>query len=182
MSAGIALYRRGARPALLLVRETRGAGAGTWGIPKGAIDAGEDAARAARRELREETGLVVRGPLAELGAVDHAVPHGRTLVFAAAASSGARPRPGYPEVDRAEFVELGRARRLVHPEQRALFDGLAELLRRDLPGRGDGGRGRRGRRDLDVEIEDYLAGGRAPGGEYPRPTGRSKIRGRSRRR
>lgn len=32
-------------------------GAGTWGLPGGAIESGEDPAAAARRELEEETGL-----------------------------------------------------------------------------------------------------------------------------
>ena len=47
----------------------RGKDAGAWTIPKGGIDEGEDAMACALRELREETGLVVEGPLVELPAI-----------------------------------------------------------------------------------------------------------------
>ncbi len=128
--AGILVYRARPELAVLLVRETRGAGRGTWGIPKGGVDPGEGAEHAARRETREETSVVVRGRLTDLGVVEHAYPggRGRTRVFVAAAPAGAAPRPALPEVDRAEFVELGAAWRLMHPEQRALLDRLLVLL------------------------------------------------------
>lgn len=128
-SAGILVYRARPELAVLLVRETRGAGRGTWGIPKGGLERGESAEHAARRETREETSVVVRGRLADLGVVNHAYPGGRgqTRVFAAAAPAGADPLPSLPEVDRAAFVELGSAWRIIHPEQRALLDRLLVL-------------------------------------------------------
>ena len=129
-SAGILVYRARPELAVLLVRETRGAGRGTWGIPKGGVEPGEDAERAARRETREETSVVVRGRLDDLGVVEHAYPggRGRTRVFAAVAPAGAAPLPTLPEVDRAEFIELGAAWRLMHPEQRMILDRLLVLL------------------------------------------------------
>ncbi len=42
---------------VLLVERGGGPGAGLWSLPGGRIEAGETAAAAARREVREETGL-----------------------------------------------------------------------------------------------------------------------------
>src|SRR5260370_30620369 len=41
---------------------------GSWSIPKGLYQDGEDALVAAKREFREETGFVPVGPFIELGA------------------------------------------------------------------------------------------------------------------
>jgi 8-oxo-dGTP pyrophosphatase MutT (NUDIX family) len=40
---------------------------GSWSIPKGEYNEAEDALAAAKRELREETGVVVAGEFLELG-------------------------------------------------------------------------------------------------------------------
>ena len=44
--------------AVLLVERDRGPSAGMWSLPGGSIEVGETAEDAARREVREETGLI----------------------------------------------------------------------------------------------------------------------------
>ncbi|MBE1563281.1 NUDIX hydrolase [Nonomuraea africana] len=62
---------------LLLIRRGHPPGEGLWSIPGGRVEAGESDAAAVRREVLEETGLVVTvGALA--GAVERAGP-GRTV-------------------------------------------------------------------------------------------------------
>lgn len=60
-AVGLLVIRRGA---LLLGRRTGGSDPGTWGVPGGKIDYGEDLFAAATRELLEEAGsdLVVTRP------------------------------------------------------------------------------------------------------------------------
>lgn len=60
---------------LLLVRRGHPPGEGLWSLPGGRVEAGETDAAAVRREVREETGLLVEdGPL--VGAVDRPAPGG----------------------------------------------------------------------------------------------------------
>ncbi|GAB0119770.1 NUDIX hydrolase [Acidisoma sp. 7E03] len=54
---------------VLLIRRGRAPMLGAWGLPGGGQELGETAEEAARRELREETGLTV-GPLVLAGTVD----------------------------------------------------------------------------------------------------------------
>jgi predicted NUDIX family NTP pyrophosphohydrolase len=99
-----------------------------WGIPKGAPDPGEELEAAARRETREETGLDITGPLVDLGHVDYTRSKKRVHAFAAAAPADAHPRCASWEVDKAEFIEITRARRVIHPDQAALLDRLERHL------------------------------------------------------
>ncbi len=99
-----------------------------WGIPKGAPDPGEELEAAARRETLEETGLDISGPLVDLGHVDYTRSKKRVHAYAAKAPEGARPRCASWEVDKVEFIEITRARRVIHPDQAALLDRLLRHL------------------------------------------------------
>jgi len=99
-----------------------------WGIPKGAPDTDEALEQTARRETLEETGVEVAGPLTDLGHVDYTRSKKRVHAFAAAAPEGAAPRCASWEVDKAEFIEITRARRIIHPDQAALLDRLQHHL------------------------------------------------------
>ena len=99
-----------------------------WGIPKGAPDPDEELEATARRETREETGLDITDPLTDLGYVDYTRSKKRVHAFAARAPHGATPRCASWEVDKVEFIEITRARRIIHPDQAALLDRLVRHL------------------------------------------------------
>jgi predicted NUDIX family NTP pyrophosphohydrolase len=99
-----------------------------WGIPKGAPDPNEALEQTARRETLEETGLSVAGPLVDLGHVDYTRSKKRVHAFAGPAPADAAPRCASWEVDKAEFIEITRARRIIHPDQAALLDRLQRHL------------------------------------------------------
>lgn len=112
--------------------------AGAWSIPKGLLEAGEDPLAAARREFSEELGHPApAGPFVELGAVK--LKSGKQVTaFAARGELDPAtirsneldleypPRSGkllrIPEVDRAEWCALERARLAVNPAQWPLVE------------------------------------------------------------
>jgi predicted NUDIX family NTP pyrophosphohydrolase len=99
-----------------------------WGIPKGAPDPDEALEATARRETLEETGLEIVCPLHDLGWVDYSRSKKRVHAYAALAPDGAAPRCASWEVDKVEFIEITRARRVIHPDQAALLDRLEQFL------------------------------------------------------
>jgi predicted NUDIX family NTP pyrophosphohydrolase len=139
---------REAQPEVLLVHPGgpffRRKDAGVWSIPKGECAADEDPRACARREFEEELGRPVPSShLIDLGEVRQA---GGKLVTAWAAEGDLDaaaiqsnsfaiewpPRSGqlqeFPEVDRAEWFSLERAREKILPAQQPLLDRLAEAL------------------------------------------------------
>ena len=148
VSAGILLYRRrGSGLEVLLAHPGgpfwRGRDAGAWTIPKGLVAPGEALLDAARRELREETGLVPDGPFLPLGSVRQKA--GKT-VHAWACEGDADPatvtsntttiewprgsgrRITYPEVDRCGWFALEVAREKLNPAQSELLGRLEAAL------------------------------------------------------
>jgi 8-oxo-dGTP diphosphatase len=67
---------------------------GEWSIPGGVLEAGESLAEGVMRELREETGLVVR-VLDLIEALDRILPEAPERPPLAVRPEGARPRPRY---------------------------------------------------------------------------------------
>lgn len=106
---------------------------GAWSLPKGVLEAGEDALAAAKREFHEETGAPVpEGRCVALG--EAKLKSGKVVVaFATFGEFDVAtlrsneidveypPRSGktirIPEVDRAEWADLERAKVLVNPGQ-----------------------------------------------------------------
>jgi predicted NUDIX family NTP pyrophosphohydrolase len=148
-SAGILLYRRRpGTPEVLLVHPGGPYWArkddGAWTIPKGEIGEAEDPLAAARRELLEETGLDLDGEFVALTPVRQRsgkLVHAWALegdCDAAAVKSNTfpmewPPRSGrmqdFPEVDRAEWFTLPRARVKILAGQAPLLDELEAMLR-----------------------------------------------------
>src|SRR5688572_21109618 len=130
LSSGTVLYRMvdGAVEVLLVHPAGNYNRRAPWGIPKGAPDPDETLEATARRETLEETGLAIDGPLVDLGHVDYTRSKKRVHGFAGKAPDGAAPRCASWEVDKAEFIEITRARRIIHPDQAALLDRLLQHL------------------------------------------------------
>ena len=128
-SSGTVLYRR--TPEGIEVLLVHPAGnynrRAPWGIPKGQPDPGEDLEATARRETMEETGIIA-GALVPLGFVDYTRSRKRVHGYAGEAPADAAPRCASWEVDKAEFIELSRARRIIHPDQAAFLDRLVRHL------------------------------------------------------
>ncbi len=119
---------------------------GSWSIPRGEYDEGEDALAAAVREFREETGGQVEGEVRSLGQITQS--NRKTVrVWAVEGDFDPSmlksnlceiewpPKSGrkqlIPEVDRAEWFSLQEARRKILPAQGPFLDRLELALKRD---------------------------------------------------
>ena len=147
-SAGLLMYRkRNGQLEVLLVHLGgpfwKKKDSGAWFVPKGEITSGESELLAAQREFQEETGLVPTGEFLSLGSVKHK--SGKTVTAWAFAGdcdpaslksntfemewppkSGKRAQ--FPEIDRAEFFTVDRAREKMHPAEFEFLTRLEKLL------------------------------------------------------
>lgn len=154
-SAGLLLYRITPAPQVLIAHMGgpfwAKKDAAAWSIPKGEFDPDtESALDAAHREFREELGVEPPDTeWAELGTF--AAASGKKLVVFAGDGAGFTasaftfgtfemewpPRSGktasFPEVDRAEWLDLDAAREALVKGQRPAIDALEKALR-ELPG------------------------------------------------
>lgn len=149
LSAGILLFRRIEGDTQVLLIKPGGPywakrDAGSWMIPKGAVETGETSAEAALREFEEETGAKLKSVPFALATVRQA---GGKLVEAfavegdldaAQVSSNSfelewPPRSGrkqrFPEVVEARWMSLAQARAVMLPSQLPLIDALELKLK-----------------------------------------------------
>jgi len=118
---------------------------GAWSIPKGLVEEGEDELDAARREVREEIGVAVAGECRWLG--EYRQPGGkRVLAWCVEDEAGFDPAhlvsnsfsmewppksgrmQAFPEVDRAEWLDLETASRKILKGQAPMLDDLRRRL------------------------------------------------------
>ncbi len=135
-SAGLVIYRRNAdKLEVLLVHPSGNYNRrAPWGIPKGLPDEGESLLDAALRETREETGVQIIGTagnsldsiLTSLGHIDYTRSRKRVHAFAVESPSDAKPHTASWEVDRAEFLPIDKAERLIHVDQKPFLERLVE--------------------------------------------------------
>jgi predicted NUDIX family NTP pyrophosphohydrolase len=116
----------------------------SWSIAKGIVEEGESPEQAARREFFEETGQRVEGPLeflgegrsgskklliytAELPDLSTNI-HSNTFTIEWPPHSGREEH--FPEADRAAWVTLEKARKILVKSQLPFLDRLEERLKR----------------------------------------------------
>jgi predicted NUDIX family NTP pyrophosphohydrolase len=114
-----------------------------WSIPKGLYEPDEDPLDAAKREFEEETGMTIDGRFIPLG--EFKQPAGKLIkayaieadVDEARITSNSfemewPPKSGrrqsFPEIDRAQWFDLGTAARKMHKGQIPILQALAKEL------------------------------------------------------
>ncbi len=147
-SAGILLYRLRDNAVEVLLAHPggpfwSGKDLGAWSIPKGQSEANEDSLQAAKREFREETGFEVDGQFIDLGTIRQ--PSRKTIqIWALEHDMDADqlqsnefalewPRKSgimmqFPEIDRAEWFDIDRARQKIHKGQAGFLDRLISRI------------------------------------------------------
>ena len=110
LSAGAVVVRRMRGRWWLAAIRPQGKPEGVWALPKGLIDAGEDARATALREVREETG-VEPGDAQRLGDVKYVYSRGGERIFKVVVFYLARARSGrIDDLDPRMRVEVAEAR------------------------------------------------------------------------
>ena len=118
---------------VLLIRRGREPFAGKWAIPGGFLEMDEPAEAGARRELREETGLEIVGPVEPIGffAEPGRDPRGRTITLAHAAvvRPGEHKPQGGDDAAEVAWIKIGDPIDLAFDHAEILSQALTWLRR-----------------------------------------------------
>lgn len=98
-----------------------------WSIPKGKVDPGETIESAARREVKEETGVKL-DTLEFLGYVDYGKFAKRMYTFMGRSPGENAIRAKFPEIDSVGYFPVQEAKKMVDKRQRALINALQKIL------------------------------------------------------
>jgi len=117
---------------------------GSWSIPKGEFQEGEEPLLAAQREFHEETGFSISGefkPLSSIkqksgkvvhawaieGDIDQTKIKSNTFELEWPPKSGKKKQ--FPEIDKAEWFVVAVAREKINPAQADFLDRLIQILK-----------------------------------------------------
>lgn len=126
-AGGLVVDERVDGPYCVLIAHRSSAGALQWTLPKGGLEADEELAEAAVREVREETGLDA-GVVAKLGVIDYwfvwrpdAVRYHKYVHYFVMAYLGGDMRAKDDEAEEVVWLPVREAlERLTHPNEREL--------------------------------------------------------------
>lgn len=147
-SAGILLYRLKDNAVEVLLAHPggpfwSGKDLGAWTIPKGLTEADEDFLQAAKREFKEETGFEVDGQFIDLGTIrqpsrkmiqiwalklDLDVGRLQSNEFTMEWPRRSGIMMQFPEIDRAEWFDIDRARQKILKGQAGFLDRLISKI------------------------------------------------------
>lgn len=126
-NAGVIIYRFNGRKTEILLVHQSDKRKRLWSIPKGGVERIENFESAARREVEEETNIVLE-ELEFLGYVDYGKANKRLYCYMGAFPEGAAVKKNMPEIDGAQFFEIGQAKRMVEKQQRVLIHALQKIF------------------------------------------------------
>ncbi|HEX5034304.1 MAG TPA: NUDIX domain-containing protein [bacterium] len=133
LSVGAVLFRRGPAGLLfLLLRVFK-----YWDFPKGLLEPGEEALAAARREIREETGIAaLEFPYGEIYCETEVYGQGKVARYYLAETPEEKiellpgPQLNMPEHHEHRWLDYASARRLLVPRVQRILDWAQERLER----------------------------------------------------
>lgn len=127
VNSGVLVYRvKGRKLEILLVHQSD-KHKNLWSIPKGGLEQSENHEQCARREVLEETNVVLN-ELDFLGYVDYGKANKRLYCYMGEFPEGSEVKCKQPEIDNAGFFDIAQAKKMVEKRQRVLINALQKIF------------------------------------------------------